>query len=608
MASSKPGYETGWHTTGTLKVLPSISQVAQRLDENPDVILHGIQANAHGGWWSYDAIWMVGNVRVRGRVNIHNQHPNDPRDPAKAGLDPRAYDPKSEPLDGYFHVYAEADRPWQPEWPSPLHVFLDRKLKPSYVTMGYGTHNPLHPMSTSNMGALLNALAELPWTAVVLIHDELDMDIIMPPSGVGYEMPLISRLPSSLYGRVIDVRVMGETTFQRVNAALKKFGTSLPRGGAAILLSAGRRKGVGLSDLHFPMEDRPFVKGGDITALTASLSKLLTSQVLRVDDEVIDELRNNWTLFTGEEQAVANSAAMQAATSRIKDLEDQIGKLRSALDESRRFVEKFKNSGQALIEEVTRAVQREREALEELKATKRELNRLLVMIRDSDLGKAMAARDSAEAEAEAASELLDEQTEELNAARQENARLRRELARAGATAAIPPQRVQENDPDTWDELLSWASRLEYVALGDVESEINKLRGQTQERSWVNQAYRALRALEDYARMKKERGSEEVPHFGAYLKDPRAEHAIPWTKYTANESKGVMMNSKFVAARTLRVPEEVDPDGKVVMEAHIRIGSGKPPAPRLHFHDDTSGTTGKIYVGHIGPHLPNYQTN
>jgi hypothetical protein len=45
-----------------------------------------------------------------------------------------------------------------------------------------------------------------------------------------------------------------------------------------------------------------------------------------------------------------------------------------------------------------------------------------------------------------------------------------------------------------------------------------------------------------------------------------------------------------------------------MEAHIRIGSGKPPAPRMHFHDDTSGSTGKIYVGHLGPHLPNYQTN
>jgi hypothetical protein len=29
---------------------------------------------------------------------------------------------------------------------------------------------------------------------------------------------------------------------------------------------------------------------------------------------------------------------------------------------------------------------------------------------------------------------------------------------------------------------------------------------------------------------------------------------------------------------------------------------------MHFHDDTNGATGKIYVGHLGPHLPNYQTN
>jgi hypothetical protein len=70
----------------------------------------------------------------------------------------------------------------------------------------------------------------------------------------------------------------------------------------------------------------------------------------------------------------------------------------------------------------------------------------------------------------------------------------------------------------------------------------------------------------------------------------------------------MMNSRFVAARTLPVPREVDPSGRIVMEAHIRIGSGKPPAPRMHLHDDTSGETGKIYIGHLGPHLPNYQTN
>jgi hypothetical protein len=45
-----------------------------------------------------------------------------------------------------------------------------------------------------------------------------------------------------------------------------------------------------------------------------------------------------------------------------------------------------------------------------------------------------------------------------------------------------------------------------------------------------------------------------------------------------------------------------------MSEHIRIGSGRPPAPRLYFFDDTAGHSGQVYVGYIGRHLPNLQTN
>lgn len=65
--------------------------------------------------------------------------------------------------------------------------------------------------------------------------------------------------------------------------------------------------------------------------------------------------------------------------------------------------------------------------------------------------------------------------------------------------------------------------------------------------------------------------------------------------------------RFAERRTFRVPHDVHPDGKASMYAHIRIGGSKPPAPRLHFLDDTN-KSGLIVIGYLGPHLPTSKTN
>jgi hypothetical protein len=610
MTKKNPAYENGWHTTGTLKVLPSIEQIVQRLEGNPDVVLHARQFRQVDGWWACDAVWMAGGARVRGRLSInHRSNPNDSTGSAKSTFDPSTYDPAVDPSDGYFHVFAEADRPWEAHWPSPLQVFLDRKLKPSYVTMDYGSHNPLHLKSTTNLSGLLGTLAELPWLATVLVHDEINLNVITPPSGVGYEMPLISRLPSSLYGRILDVRIMGEATRKKTNVILKKYGTHLPQGGAAILLSTGRRKGISQANLSFPMTGKSFAEGGDITPLAVSLSNLLAEQVMETDTDAIDELRKEWTLLTDAEKTQEETLFLASAADRIKELEEKNEHLLELLNTSQEFNDHFRNSADSLLEELQKSVLRECDAINERDEAQNELINLRDFIAESDLGKAIQERDEALEEAELSEELLDEQTHELTALRQEVASLRRELGRLGSTfTSAPPVTIEDETPSTWDDFFTRASSLEFVKLGKVESEVDKLRGQVQERIWINRSWEALLALEEYARLKKERGTEELPHFHAYLLDSKAEHVIPRTRYSSTESKGVMMNSRFVAARTLPVSTQVEPSGKIVMEAHIRIGSGKPPAPRMHFYDDTSGSTGKIYVGHLGPHLPNYQTN
>jgi hypothetical protein len=48
-----------------------------------------------------------------------------------------------------------------------------------------------------------------------------------------------------------------------------------------------------------------------------------------------------------------------------------------------------------------------------------------------------------------------------------------------------------------------------------------------------------------------------------------------------------------------------------MLAHLKIAEGGGPlAPRVYFHDDTRGPTGRVHIGFIGPHkyMENTRTN
>lgn len=75
----------------------------------------------------------------------------------------------------------------------------------------------------------------------------------------------------------------------------------------------------------------------------------------------------------------------------------------------------------------------------------------------------------------------------------------------------------------------------------------------------------------------------------------------------SEGQTVTTSRKMSGQRRLPVPGPVDPSGRAVMVAHIRIGSGKPPAPRLYFGDYLD-QHGFLVVGYVGEHLINMATN
>jgi hypothetical protein len=75
-----------------------------------------------------------------------------------------------------------------------------------------------------------------------------------------------------------------------------------------------------------------------------------------------------------------------------------------------------------------------------------------------------------------------------------------------------------------------------------------------------------------------------------------------------ESDTVRQDPRLAEQRRFRVPKAIDQSGYAEFWAHVKIGNSGQTAPRLHYYDDTSGPTGAVVVGYIGPHLRNTRSS
>lgn len=182
------------------------------------------------------------------------------------------------------------------------------------------------------------------------------------------------------------------------------------------------------------------------------------------------------------------------------------------------------------------------------------------------------------------------------------------LAEAGQPAFGISSGTSSFEPTSLMDALNMAREtLPHVEIGDTDTEAAKLdlTYPTLARAWASKTWDALRALDAFARARSSGGFS-----GGFFDWCRSagQLTIPAGMVAMSESRTVNTNGKYSTRRTFAVPAEVHPSGKVMMEAHIKIRKGGCPAPRIHFHDDSGGGTGKIWVGHVGDHLPNTHTN
>ena len=227
----------------------------------------------------------------------------------------------------------------------------------------------------------------------------------------------------------------------------------------------------------------------------------------------------------------------------------------------------------------------------------------------ADLLEAEAKIDQLNQALEAAYEEVRELGRDVDRAEKRVRWLEGQLASSGEylAAIATPEDDEVLSVDSSEEALIYAEvNLPLLVIGDTEEPAQEIDRHAKGAIWARKAWLAFQALQAYAQAKSE-GFQG--NFLSYCQDSSTTgHKISADWVAIGESPGVNNNPTYRNARIFSVPENVSAYGRAYMDQHIKLEKGSDPAPRIHFHDDTGGTTGKIYVGYLGRRLPSDQSN
>jgi hypothetical protein len=163
-------------------------------------------------------------------------------------------------------------------------------------------------------------------------------------------------------------------------------------------------------------------------------------------------------------------------------------------------------------------------------------------------------------------------------------------------------------PRSFAELLAWMHDrgLPRVVFTGKPDEALALDDHNPLGAWASKTWEILRVLDGYAELRSTDKFGQGVH--AYLeRTPAGRPGYSVHAHATQESDLVSKTPKYRNHRMRPVPSEVSPDGMIYMPAHFKITQHGLISPRLYYYDDATGT-GKIYVGYIGKHLPNFHTN
>lgn len=131
-----------------------------------------------------------------------------------------------------------------------------------------------------------------------------------------------------------------------------------------------------------------------------------------------------------------------------------------------------------------------------------------------------------------------------------------------------------------------------------EQSIDVLESSATSRVWANDLGRLFASMERYA-VAVSRGT----FAGDYMLWCHDRGDYSTQKVAMRESDPTQNDPTLRSKRVFDISKDVDPTGSKLMLSHVKIqDKGGSQIPRLYFHDDTRGATGKIHIGFIGPHF------
>lgn len=194
-------------------------------------------------------------------------------------------------------LVAEAERPWDPSWPSPVTLFWPPEPGAAWnhdpaSGLRPGEINPL-PEDDKDVRRRLRDCARDPWYVHVVVHEA------MTPDERGH-VPLAHWLPPGLRHRVVEHRAAPQQA-RVTNWALRDFGVEVPRGGAAVL--PGRPLPQGYEPDAFAVR-AVFLDGTEPTDLVDAVLRhdALPRELPERAEEALTALREDWHLLTLAEE------------------------------------------------------------------------------------------------------------------------------------------------------------------------------------------------------------------------------------------------------------------------------------------------------------------
>ncbi|WP_078947833.1 hypothetical protein [Streptomyces griseus] len=293
-------------------------QVLQDCQELPD-------EESPGGRSVFEARWLVADtVTVRARLTLMDAPDTGP----DTGRE--------------WTLVAEAERPWDQQWPSPHTMFWPegQDAAPGRETvtgLRLADVNPL-PTDEQDMRRVLRAAQRDGWNIDVVVHEA------MTPDAVG-RRTLTPFLPPGLRHRVVEHRASPHQ-LRAVNYALRDSGVEVPRGGAAVLPGTPAPPDSDGGDLTVRTV---FLDGSEPTALVDAVRRFagLPKPLPDGAQDALATLREDWRLLTLEEELarerrlVAMYAEALEAMTRSRDL------YREAAERANEALAAYRESGGA---------------------------------------------------------------------------------------------------------------------------------------------------------------------------------------------------------------------------------------------------------------------